>query len=59
MKHAVWVRNFPAERPVPEVVDVAVAAEEAGWDGVLLSDSITEGFTDGCKAAALVHRTFT
>jgi Luciferase-like monooxygenase len=46
MKHAVWVMNYPVVRSMSEVVDFAVAAEEAGWDGVFVSDSITDGTTD-------------
>lgn len=46
MKHAVWVMNYPVVRTMAEVVDFAVAAEEAGWDGVFVSDSITDGCTD-------------
>lgn len=42
MKHAVWVMNYPVLRTMGEVVDLAVAAEDAGWDGVFVSDSITE-----------------
>lgn len=46
MKHGVWVMNYPRLRGMKEVVDFAVAAEEAGWDGVFVSDSITDGTTD-------------
>lgn len=46
MKHAVWVMNYPVLRTMGEVVDLAVAAEDAGWDGVFVSDSITDGTTD-------------
>lgn len=46
MKHGVWTMNYPAVRSMTEVVDFAVAAEEAGWDGVFVSDSITDGATD-------------
>lgn len=46
MKHGVWVMNYPAVRTMTEIVEFAVAAEEAGWDGVFLSDSITDGTTD-------------
>lgn len=46
MKHAVWIMNYPAVRTMSEAVDFAVAAEEGGWDGVFVSDSITDGTTD-------------
>jgi len=46
MKHGVWAMNYPAVRTMSEVVEFAVAAEEAGWDGVFVSDSITDGTTD-------------
>lgn len=46
MRHAVWVMNYPAVRTMSEAVDFAVAAEEGGWDGVFVSDSITDGTTD-------------
>jgi hypothetical protein len=38
--------NYPVVRTMAEVVEFAVAAEEAGWDGVFVSDSITDGTTD-------------
>lgn len=46
MKHAVWVMNYPAARTMSEVVELAVAAEAGGWDGVFVSDSITDGTSD-------------
>jgi alkanesulfonate monooxygenase SsuD/methylene tetrahydromethanopterin reductase-like flavin-dependent oxidoreductase (luciferase family) len=46
MKHGVWAMNYPAARTMSEVVEFAVAAEQAGWDGVFVSDSITDGTTD-------------
>lgn len=46
MKHGVWVMNYPVVRNMREIVEFAVAAEEAGWDGVFISDSITDGTTD-------------
>lgn len=45
MKHGVWLKNGPVF-DVNEVVEHAVAAEAAGWDGVFLSDSIWEGWSD-------------
>lgn len=46
MKHGVWVMNYPAVRGPAEVVEFAVAAEEAGWDGVFVSDEISGGASD-------------
>lgn len=62
MKHGVWVMNYPALRTMAETVDFAVAAEGAGWDGVFVSDSITDGTTDpwvtlGAIAAQTEHVT--
>lgn len=46
MKHGVWAMNYPAVRTVSEVVEFAAVAEQAGWDGVFVSDSITDGTAD-------------
>jgi hypothetical protein len=46
MKHGVWVMNYPKARGLHEVVEFAVAAEDAGWDGVFVSDSISGGTTN-------------
>ena len=46
MKHGVWAMNYPVVRTMAEVVEFAVVAEAAGWDGVFVSDSITDGTTD-------------
>jgi len=46
MKHGVWAMNYPAVRTMSEIVEFAVVAERAGWDGVFVSDSITDGATD-------------
>lgn len=46
MKHGVWVMNYPVVRNMREILEFAVAAEEAGWDGVFVSDSPTDGCTD-------------
>lgn len=43
--HGLWLRNT-AQVKVTDLVEYAVAAEEAGWDGVFLSDSITWGYTE-------------
>lgn len=43
--YGLWLQNTsPVD--VQDVVEYAVVAEDAGWDGVFLSDSITWGFTD-------------
>jgi hypothetical protein len=58
MKHGVWAMNYPKVRSMTEVVDFGVAAEQAGWDGVFVSDSITDGTTDPWVAlAAIAART--
>jgi len=45
VEYGIWLKNTaPVE--VIDLVEYAVAAEDAGWDGVFLSDSITWGFTD-------------
>ena len=46
MKHGVYAMNFPVVRTMSEIVEFAVVAEEAGWDGVFVSDSITDGTAD-------------
>jgi len=40
-----WIQNTAAV-DATDAVECAVAAEEAGWDGVFLSDSITWGYSD-------------
>lgn len=44
VSHALWLRNREGVDP-REVVELAVIAEEAGWDGVFLSDSLWEGWS--------------
>jgi len=34
VKHGVYAMNFPVVRTMSEIVEFAVVAEEAGWDGV-------------------------
>lgn len=46
MKHGVWVLRTPATPDIQDVVELAVAAEESGWDGVFVSDSIAFRSTD-------------
>lgn len=45
MKHGIWIQNKSSVE-ASDVVECAVAAEAAGWDGVFLSDSITWDYTD-------------
>ena len=57
MKHGAWLRNGQA-LDVKATVDCAVAAEEGGWDGVFVSDSIWDGFSDPWTVlAAIAART--
>lgn len=44
VSHGIWLRNRESV-DVNEVVEAAVLAEKAGWDGVFLSDSLWEGWT--------------
>lgn len=45
VQYGVWVKNRgPVD--VQDVLDCAVAAEDAGWDGVFLSDSLTWDYTE-------------
>ncbi len=46
MKHGVWVLRTPATPDMQEMLEFAVAAEESGWDGVFVSDSIAFQSTD-------------
>lgn len=43
--YGLWLRNT-AKVEVSRLVEYAVAAEQAGWDGVFLSDSITWEYTE-------------
>lgn len=45
INHGLWLRNTAAA-DVSDLVEYAAAAEQAGWDGVFLSDSMTWGYTD-------------
>lgn len=57
MKHGFWIRNGVQFGP-RECVEVAVAAEEAGWDGVFLSDAVAEEHTEPfAQLAAIAART--
>lgn len=53
MKHAVWLKNGK-DRDVRETVAAAVLAEDAGWDGVMVSDSIWEGWSDPWMVLAAI-----
>jgi len=56
-RHAFWIRNGP-ELPPNDVVELAVAAEEGGWDGVFLSDAVSEQHTEPLvQLAAVAART--
>jgi alkanesulfonate monooxygenase SsuD/methylene tetrahydromethanopterin reductase-like flavin-dependent oxidoreductase (luciferase family) len=46
MKHGVWAMNQPAVRTMSELVEFGVVVEQAGWGGVFVSDSTTDGTTD-------------
>lgn len=43
--YGLWLKNT-APVDVADLVEYAITAEDAGWDGVFLSDSITWGYTD-------------
>lgn len=45
VSYGLWLKNT-AQVDTIAVVECAVAAENAGWDGVFLSDSISGGYTD-------------
>lgn len=53
MKHGVWLRNGQA-LTVDQTVEYAVAAEQGGWDGVFVSDSIWDGFSDPWTVLAAI-----
>ena len=56
-RHAFWIRNGPELTP-SDAVELAVAAEEGGWDGVFLSDAVVEGHTEPLvQLAAIAART--
>lgn len=43
--HGFWIRNGPVHDP-RGVLDLAVAAEAGGWDGVFVSDAVQEDHTE-------------
>lgn len=45
MKYGLWLRNG-LDGEVSSAVERAVLAEASGWDGVFVSDSIWEGYSD-------------
>lgn len=57
MRHGAWLRNGQG-LSVKDTVEFAVAAEEGGWDGIFVSDSIWDGFSDPWTVlAAIATRT--
>lgn len=57
MKHGFWIRNGAEHDPVA-TLELAVAADEAGWDGVFVSDAVMEGHTEPFTLlAAIAGRT--
>ena len=57
MKQGFWIRNGAQHDPV-QALEMAVAAEAAGWDGVFLSDAVTEAHTEPfAQLAAIAART--
>src|SRR6056297_443185 len=55
-KHAFWIRNGP--HGPDRVLELAIEAEAAGWDGVFLSDAVMEGHTEPfTQLAAIAART--
>ena len=57
LQHGLSIANGPAFA-VKETVEAAVAAEEAGWDGVFVSDSFEFGYSDPWTLlAAIAART--
>lgn len=53
MQHGFWIRNGTEHDP-DAVLELAVAAEEAGWDGVFVSDAVLEGHTEPWTLLAAV-----
>lgn len=53
MKHALWLKSGYS-LDMQESLDHAVAAQEAGWDGIFLSDSIWEGYSDPFTTLAAI-----
>lgn len=53
IRHAFWIRNGPQHDPTA-TVELAVAAEEAGWDGVFVSDAVQEEHTEPFTLLAAV-----
>lgn len=56
LKHGFWIRNGP--HGPARVLELAIEAEAAGWDGVFLSDAVMEGHTEPfTQLAAIAART--
>lgn len=57
MQQGFWIRNTAEQGPAA-VLELAMAAEEGGWDGVFLSDAVLEGHTEPfTQLAAIAART--
>jgi alkanesulfonate monooxygenase SsuD/methylene tetrahydromethanopterin reductase-like flavin-dependent oxidoreductase (luciferase family) len=52
-KQGLWIRNGAPHDP-DETLELAVAAEAAGWDGVFLSDAVQESHTEPFTLLAAV-----
>jgi hypothetical protein len=53
IQYGVWLRNGN-ELDIQEVVVYAVEAEEAGWDGVFVSDELSAGYSDPWTVLAAI-----
>jgi alkanesulfonate monooxygenase SsuD/methylene tetrahydromethanopterin reductase-like flavin-dependent oxidoreductase (luciferase family) len=53
VKYGLWLRNG-LDADVPTALERAAMAEDAGWDGVFVSDSIWEGYSDPFVTLAAV-----
>ena len=57
IRHGFWIRNG-AEHDAATTLELGVAAEEAGWDGVFVSDAVQESHTEPFTLlAAIAART--
>jgi alkanesulfonate monooxygenase SsuD/methylene tetrahydromethanopterin reductase-like flavin-dependent oxidoreductase (luciferase family) len=57
IKHGLWLQNG-IDFSVQEIVECAVEAEEAGWDGIFVSDAPSWGYSDPWTVlAAIAART--
>lgn len=53
VQHGVWLKNGWT-LDVDQVVEHAIAADQAGWDGVFVSDSMWEGLSDPWTVLAAI-----